>query len=306
MSKTLSRQMPDFVNRRAPFHFTTALNTLTKMGVDINQVDLLAVGEYENYKGEVLEQEPAPGEDIGPTTKITLKIGFPSAVDQMPYQFFYGMTGFRSSSGAWENAARCLLAPFDASVIRHLASTKLQDLRSNLGLAEYDQIKNFLGIFDFALDKETEDIRESVVWASVFPAFNQWSGNPVLVCRVFQALFGYEFRIRENTKAEHVMPESCRSRLGAATDRLGRGLILGKSFSDYDSGYELIISGVPMDDVPELRPGGRIRAKIERALSIFMPTNLEYKIRVKTRVAKTVIGKEEHKNYLGYTSYIGA
>lgn len=305
MNATQPVAMPDFTDRKTPYHFSTALNTLSKLGVDLSQVDILAVGEFENYKGEVREQDPAGGAAIGPTTKITLKIGFPSAVDNMPYQFFYGLRGVMSSTGAWEDAARNLMAPFDAAVIRHYAGAKLQDLESNLGLAEFGHLKRFLSLFDYSLEDQTRDITEAVIWASVFPAFNQWSGSPVLVCRVLQALFGYDFRIQENVARTHEIPESCRSRLGGRADRLGSGFILGKSFSDYDSGYDVIIGAVPVDDVPDLRPNGKKRKRIEQALSIFMPNNFEYRIRVKSPRAKIAIGKKEHKNYLGYTSYMG-
>ncbi|UCG61912.1 MAG: type VI secretion system baseplate subunit TssG [Candidatus Zixiibacteriota bacterium] len=306
MSAAKAKVMPDLTNRRAPFHFATALNTLVKMGVELDRVDILAVGEYSNYKGEILSQEPAAGEALGPTTRVTLNVGFPSAVDSMPYQFFYGLHGITPSTGAWEDAARNLMAPFDAAVIRHYALAKLRDLQSNLGLAEIADLRRFLELFDFSLEDHASDVREAVVWASVFPAFSDWSGNPTLVCRVLRALFGYEFRIRENTPSRHEIPKSCRATLAGASDRLGKGLVLGKSFTDYDSGYEVIISGVSVEDVPELLPGGKKRTKIEKALSIFMPNNLEHRIRVKTRKSKVAIGRKEQRNYLGYTSYIGA
>jgi hypothetical protein len=305
MNATEPAVMPDFVNRRAPFHYSTALNTLAKLGVDLSTVDIFAAGEFENYKGEIREQDPAAGTAVGPTTKITLKIGFPSAIDNMPYQFFYGLRGVTSSTGAWEDAARNMMAPFDAAVVRHYAAAKLHDLESNLGLAEFGHLRRFLKLFDYSLEDQTENITEAVVWASVFPTFNQWSGSPVLVCRVLQALFGYDFRIRENVEMTHEIPESCRSKLGNGGDRLGSGFILGGSFSDYDSGYEVVISGVSVDDVPDLLPHGKKRKRLEQALSIFMPNDMAYKIRVKSPRAKIAIGEEEHKNYLGYTSYMG-
>lgn len=306
MSPSKPVVMPDFVNRRTPYHFTTALNTLTRLGVDLSRVDILAVGEFQNYRGEVQEQEPAGGATLGPTARITLKIGFPSAVDNMPYQFFYGLHGVTSSTRAWEDAARHMMAPFDAAVIRHYAAAKLQDLESNLGLAEFGHLKRFLELFDFAIEDQTKNITEAVIWASIFPAFSQWSGNPLLVCRVLQALFDYNFTIRENVAMTHEIPESCRSKLGRRSDRLGSGFILGRSFSDYDSGYEVIISGVPVDDIPELLPNGKKRKRIEQALSIFMPSNFECIIRVKAVRGVNAIGEKEHKNYLGYTSYTGA
>ena len=69
------------------------------------QIDILAVGEYQNYRGEILRQEPEAGEDVRYDTRIKLEVGFYSAVDQMPYQFFYGMHGITESTGEWEDKA---------------------------------------------------------------------------------------------------------------------------------------------------------------------------------------------------------
>ena len=75
--------MPDFCNRRHPFHYVTALCVLAKMGIDIDTVDILAVGEYENYRGEIQTQSPKPGAAITDDTRIVLKVGYPSAVDYL-------------------------------------------------------------------------------------------------------------------------------------------------------------------------------------------------------------------------------
>lgn len=305
MNPTGSRLMPDFTSRRTAFHYTTALNTLIKLGVNLNRVEMLAVGEHENYRGEIREQEPAPGTELGPSTKITLKVGYPSAVDEMPYQFFYGLGKVRSSTGGWEEAARCLMAPYDAAVIRYQAFCKFNDLKSNLGLIDYGHLQRFLSLFDFALVEETRDLGESIVWSSVFPFFNEWSGSAGLVCRVLKALFGFDFEIRENTPVDHGIPKKHRSKLGAARDKLGTGFILGAGFRDYDSGFELIVKNVDQKRVRDLLPGGKTRQRIERAMSIFMPSSLLYGIKIKVRGPRVAIGKKERKSFLGYTSYIG-
>ncbi len=297
--------MPDFCSRKSPLHYTTALNTLTRLNVDLNRVDLLAIGEHENYKGEIREQDPPAGTRLDSKSRITLKIGFPSAVDQMPYQFFYGLGGIRRSTGKWEDDARCLLAPFDAAVIRHRAMAKFRDLKSNLGLVESDHLNNFLAVFEYVVEAESTSLQEALIWASVLPTFNHWAANAEGACQVLERLFGYEFEITENVRSEHAIPSSCCYRLGSDKDRLGEGVILGKTFSDYDSAYEVTVKDVPVDSVRDFLPGGKVRKKIEKALEVCMPGNLEYSIRVKAAGPAVVIGKEKRRNYLGYTSYIG-
>ncbi len=53
MTQADQKIMPDFCNRRYPFHYTTAISVLAKMGVDVNDIDILAIGTYENYRGEI-------------------------------------------------------------------------------------------------------------------------------------------------------------------------------------------------------------------------------------------------------------
>ena len=306
MTPSPEKRMPNFCNRRTPFHYTTALNTLVRLGVNLDLVDLLAVGEYENYKGEIIRQDPKPGTALDARVKITLEVGFPSAVDEMPYQFFYGLHGRRASTGAWEDAARALMAPFDAAVIRHLAIAKYRDLMSNLGLVEDNHLKSVLALFEFDAEKEKIPPREAVIWAGLFPAFYNWAGNADLVCRALECLFGHEFEIVENVPFEHGIPESCRYKLGSPEDRLGSGTIVGANFTDCDSGYEVVIKDVDVDEAVDFLPGGKKRDQVKRALTVFMPGELGYRIRVKTAVTPTEIGSDKHQNYLGYTSFLGA
>ncbi|MEW6411701.1 MAG: type VI secretion system baseplate subunit TssG [Candidatus Zixiibacteriota bacterium] len=305
MMSPVEAVMPDFCSRRSPLHYTTALIALMRLNVDLSRVDLQAIGEHENYRGEIRYQEPQPGTRLDSRTRITLKIGFPSAVDHMPYQFFYGLGGVRSSTGKWEDDARCLMSPFDAAVIRHRAAAKFRDLKSGLGLVDSKQVSDFLSVFEYAVEAESTELREALIWAAVLPTFNQWGANAEGVCRVLERLFGYKFEIRENVESQHEIPSSCRYRLGSPKDRLGEGVILGKTFTDYDSAYEVLVKDVPVESVSDFLPGGRIRKRIERALEICMPGNLEYSIRVRAIGPMVAIGKGSKRNYLGYTSYIG-
>lgn len=306
MTALPDKVMPDFCARRSPFHFTTAVNTLVKLGIERARIDVLAVGQFENYKGEVHRQEPEPGTRLDKKTRVTLEVGFDSAVDHLPYQFFYGLAGTRASTGAWESDSRALMAPFDAAVIRHLAASEYRDLKSNFGLVEFDHLKSVLSLFGYDVGGEGLSFREAMVWSALFPTFHHWAGNATLVCKVLECLFGYRFRIIENVRIEHEIPKNCRYYLGSRKDRLGRGFILGRRFADCDTGYEVIVENVPPEDARDLLPGGSVRKKIERALKVSMPGYLEGKIRVRSTKVAVGIGKETRKNYLGYTSHIRA
>jgi len=296
--------MPDFCSRRNPFHYTTALSVLAKNGVDINRIDIFAVGEYENYRGEIQKQSPKPGTAIEDDTRIVLKVGYPSAVDYMPYQMFYGFHGGTSRTGEWEDKARAFMAPFDAAVIRHNAVAMYQSLKFSFGLVDLTHLLRYLKLVDFAPWEQSPDVGETLFWASILPSFHFWAGNPRFVEEVLRYLFGYDFRIIENVKSEYAIPDSIRSRLGSASSSLGEGFVVGRSFKEYDSSYELQVRGVAPDKVRDLLPGKPQRRKLEWVLSICMSSNLDCRITVKVDRRGLVLGRKDGKGYLGYSTFV--
>lgn len=304
MVENIEMVMPDFCDSKIPMHYTTALSILIKLGIDISRINLLALGEYENYKGEIREQYPQPGEVLNENSEISLKVGFPSAVDFMPYQFFYGLKGYTSYGGKWEEKARAVMAPFDGSVIRYNGRLKYEELKNNLGVIEYNHLAKFSKLFYFDHEKEESSFKEAFIWSTLFPTFHLWSGNAQEVCKVLNALFDLEFKIIQNTPMTHQIPSTCLDFLGSNTFTLGQNTLIGDTFTERNSGYEVVLLGVDMEAVENLLPNGIIRRKIEKALEVMMPGNLEYKIIIKTNKHKSQIGTKKKENYLGYTSYL--
>jgi len=295
-------KMPDFCSRPYPFHYATALNLLRIMGVDVNRVDILAAGEYENYKGEVREQKPAAGTPLDANTRITLIVGYPSAVDQIPYQFFYGLQGGTSRASEWEGQARRLMAPFDAAVIRHGAAALYHILKFDCLSIDRQQLSLYLDLFDFDFTDSEFDQHEALTWALLLPTFHLWSGNADRVEQILGYLLGYQFKIIENIASRHEIPPEAHYRLGSTSGRLGKETLLGRSFVEYDSAYQVVVNGVKREDVSLFLPGGSKRKKLEWLLGICMPNNLDYVVTVNTDSATTVLGSRERGGHLGYSA----
>jgi hypothetical protein len=298
------RKMPDFCNRRYSVHYTTALNLLMKMGVNLDMVNLLAVGEYQNYKGEIHNQSPAPGQPLDRKTRITLHVGFTSAVDFMPYQFFYGLGEKRPSSGDWEYNARTLMAPFDASMIRYYARARHLDLKYNFGIIDRDYLQKYIDLFEFSLSDNNPDFEEIIAWANILPDFNLWSGNPGKVTGILAYLFKHPFKIVENVKAEYDIPDRLRYRLGTKAGRLGRETVLGGSFSECDSSYRVIMCDMEPEEITEYLLGKPKRKKLEWFLDTCMPSHLEYKLSFRVKDGAVCLGADQSRSRLGYTTVL--
>jgi predicted component of type VI protein secretion system len=124
------------------------------------------------------------------------------------------------------------------------------------------------------------------------------------VAQVLHTLFGFSFHFTENITAEYATPDELQCRLGGRNNRVSRDFIIGRSFRECDSSYELTIGKVKSDDVAALLPGKPKRRKIEWVLSICMPTNLEHRIRIKVDAAETRLGPSPNRSYLGLSSVL--
>lgn len=296
--------MPEFCSRRTPYHYVTAIVLLMRLGVQLGNIELLAEGEYENYKGEVLSQEPASGSPLKKDTRVALHIGMSSAVDYMPYQFFYGLEGIRASDQSWDDNARRFMAPFESAYVKSKANAVMHQLKYDFGIVDPEYIKRVLLLFGFEAGDYVADINEMLFWLSAFPPFHFWAGNPVFVEKILTYLIGYKFKIIENVSSEFDIPETIRYRLGTKAGRLAHETILGRRFSEQDSGYRLEISHVPSEKAVDLLPGKPLRKKIEWILGFCMPGNLESHIRVHVLRSKVNVGKEAKNCYLGYSSFV--
>ena len=276
-----------------------------KLGVDPGRIEILAVGEYKNYRGQVHAQTPAPGTEISSDTPIVLEVGYPSAVDWMPYQFYYGLGGLRDSNTTWEDNARRMMAPFDAAVVRYNAIAHFEDMKYQLAFVHENQLKRFNALFDFIPNGIALTLEEMLRWAVLLPTFHDWSGNAEKTAQVLSSFFGLQFTIVENTCGTFEIPKELRYHLGQGQGRLGRKTIVGKSFTEYDSSCEVIISGIKSKRVEEYLPGRKKRKKLDWMLKICLPGNFNYRLSFRVTDRQTRVGDRESGGLMGYTSYLG-
>lgn len=78
--------MPDLagVRRTARHGVDSALLTLLRLGVDFGRIVLEAAGPGE-AEGAVISQDPAPGTELSPVSRIALRVGGSGGLDLMPF-----------------------------------------------------------------------------------------------------------------------------------------------------------------------------------------------------------------------------
>jgi hypothetical protein len=294
--------MPNLTSRRAPAHISAAIIALLRLGVDINNVDILAVGEYENYRGEVRSQRPEPGTELQMDTRISLEVGCLSAVDQMPYQFFYGLGSAAAAGKAWEEAARRLMAPFDAALVRSQGLARYHTLKLTYGHYDRPQLERFIGIFDVTPPDVRLSQRDLLVLASLLPTYNEWAGNARGITEALALMFGLRFEIIQNVACRYPIPSRLHYRLGQKKAGLGRDTLVGDSFTEADSAFLVVVRDLDPDQVTELLPGKPLRKKLDWFIKLAVPGNLVCTIRLMPRRTGVRLGSAEQPAHLGLAS----
>lgn len=296
--------MPNLVSPQARMTFVQALLALKQSGVEWENVRLFSSGTFENYRGEVLKQEPKPNTEITPDTQITLWVGFPSLFDALPYQLFFGAKEWHRDTVRLEQRAREFLACFDSSFIRILSRLEYVLLVYNLVFLEKDFCQHFLEAFDFPKDQwEKEEI---LLWMIFLPTFHLWAGTKEGTEKVLSAFLQAQSKIEENIPGENQLPLELRSRLGERSNHLGQNWLLGKRFSECDSTYRINICPISADQIKEFLPNHKKRKKLERILALSTPGQLRYKVslKLKQKDKKFSLGKDSKNSLLGYATYL--
>ena len=304
MTSARPTTMPDFCNRHHPVRIDTAIMTLLQAGVDLERVEILADGEGENYRGEIRHQEPGPGETIGPDTRVVLRVGRYGGFDDLPFQFFFGLESHGlARSSEWEERGRRLMAPFDAASVRAMGRTQYEELKFNQGFADRKHLTRFLKLFGLEWDITWNEMPAALLWLALLPSFHAWAGNAKQVEYALAALFGYQFVIKESQSSTCAIPQDLCYHLGVDEGRLGHETVLGESFCECDSAYEIIVKAVSARDLPLFLPGQGLSRRVEQVLDLCLPSQLERVIRVEPDNRTTTLGDGPDASYLGYNTF---
>ena len=185
------------------------------------------------------------------------------------------------------------MAPFDAATIRYAAAMRMQALRYDFGITDGGHIRRFMELFEYRPGDEAQGAGKITFLAAILPSLHLWGGNPSAVTVVLKRLFGYDVRLKENVKASTPIPEDIRYRLGSKAARLGSETVIGRSFEECDSRYEVEFVGVPPGEIRDLLPGGRTRRRIEAFLDFCTPGDMDRTIAVKVEKPAARAGSGE-------------
>jgi len=277
------------------------------LGVDQSRVNLKAIGKFLNYRGEIHSQSPRAGEVITDDSVIRLNVGFDSVVDHFPHQFFFGLPGLSSLAGGdWEDSGRRLMSTFDAAVIKLEALASYEAFRFSCPEIDPDQSVRTARLF--SIDSLPHDpgnkVRHTVL--PVLPHFYLWSGNAEGTARFLSQVLGHTVEIVENVETVQQIDPDLQSQLGVRFTELGGSMVLGSSFKERESAFDILVRDVEIDQVADWLPSGRRMMQLNQLVHTTLPNGLDYRIRPLFKKRTIKLGRTSNEAYLGSSATVSS
>ncbi len=297
-------KMPDLAKAGSSTSFIHILAWLKKAGISLDNVKLLLKGVFENYKGEIINHLPPPGAEIDSSTVALLVIGSPSMVDQLPPSVFFAPRKRYMDLDKMELESRKLFSCFDSTIAKKLAVLEYILLTYDFVFSEESFSRRFVRAFGFPEDGWNSE--EMSLWMMLLPGFHQWAGTKRGTEQVLSKSLGTYVRIKEHQRGENGLPGEVQSLLGKRWSKLGSDWSLGKSFSECESCFKVIIGPISACRVRDFLPWGPMRKKLDRILKHCVPGQLRWSVslKLKRRERSFSVGEKSSNCFLGHSTYL--
>lgn len=211
------RRMPDLCTPTRGFRHDlhSALGSLRRLGVEPDRIRVRYAGPGW-AEGTVLAQEPAPGTEITPRTRVAVSVAGAGGLDLLPYPLRDGDDeGF---------GAAALMALFDDPLAK--LALHIREAGGFLALHPSDDavtlrwIQEIFGVSAAPFPREC--------WyplARLLPALHRVAGTPGAVELALRAVFGLP--VASVRTASGIVPLPAATRLGEAGSRLGIDAVAG-------------------------------------------------------------------------------
>lgn len=292
--------MPDLagIRRSVRHRVDSALLTLLRQGIDFGHVVLESAGPGESA-GAVISQDPAPGTELTPVSRIVLRVGGSGAMDLMPFPL-------RDESDTELRGDR-FFAIFDNPALK--LGFYLRHGGGYLALHADEPITARRWLEDlFAIAVERWPAERWHALARLVPRLHALGGTESAVRVAMAAMFALPVAEVRVTQDVVRVPETDVVRLGRRHGRLAFDAILGGGVI---GNAHVAITFGPLTLEEWRQHATADSARQRRALyPLILPVHLSVSVSERWRVgepgAGTVLGRAERPALLGVNAYLAA
>ncbi len=295
--------MPDFRARPdgASKTLKEAYSFLRTQGFSDKDLFIFPQGEFESFKGEILNQHPSSGEVVSPGERVVLIAAVPGICELMPDLFTDHREDFFDDSFTPLGGAKRLFSVIDSAFIKMLCRLEwIRDVYS--GISSSGAMVDYIGsLLDFP--------ERRLGWASqdllgyILPGLYGYLGTESALEVYIDAVMGLTGTTRHGGIQLFPLPENEQNCLGQK-GRLGDNLYLGAEFKGAEPAFDLSLALGESRTVENIIPGGPGHSVLRDILSLALPRH-EESCSVIVDPQPGDIRFELAGSYLGYSTIAG-
>ncbi len=296
--------MPDFRSR--PDGRSKSLKdcyvNLRTLGFPDRNLFIFPEGEFTNFKGEIIDQRPEPGELVIPGNRIVIVAAVKGICELLPDLFTDHHESFFDEEISPRGATERLFAVFDSAFIKMICRLEwARDIYA--GISSSDRITEYWGTLLDLPERKMKQIAPQIV-GFVLPALYGYLGTESALGAYISAVTGIESRAIRSGIQRFPIPEELKNRLGLKAI-LGNELFLGEEFKGVTPETDLELDLTDLATVENIIPKGRQHSLLKEMLALAMPSAAEI-AKIKSRPDSEEICFEGGKSYLGYSTVLSS
>lgn len=298
-----SFQMPDFKSRPDGISksLKDAYSYLRGKGFPDKDIFIFPQGRFTEFKGEILDQRPEPGEMVGDGTRITIIAAVPGICEIMPDLFTDHRDDFFDEEFNNRGGAKRLFAIFDSAIIKMLC--KLEWIRDIYG--GINQSEAVIQYFAELLNLPERNIKQIApdILGYVLPSLYGNLGTEGALRIYLETVMGLESQVRVGGYEEYELPPAFVSKLGER-GRIGNDFYLGQTFKGASAKLiiDLLLSNP--DLIRDVIPNSKGDFLLRKILEFNVPQTAEA-FRLNMVPDPATIRFKSGSSHLGYGTVLG-
>lgn len=259
---------------------------------------IFAQGEFNKFKGEILEQQPPAGETIYAESKVTLIASVPGICHSMPDLFVDQRTDFMSDDKDPRHGIKYLFGIFDSMFLKMLCRLEwIRDIYA--GVYRSAQFISYLNSIFFISEQE-EDKTDFNSLGFILSRLSRFQGTEGALRVFLESVTGLKVNTEISGNQKTPVPSGAVKSLGEGT-RLGDNSFVGREFESEKPELKVNMLLEGLDDVRKALKITGDREYLENIYRYVLPFYIK---RCETMVDPESEGIEfeSGRSYLGFNT----
>lgn len=265
--------MPDFCARREGLSksLKDAYVHLRQLEFPDKDIFIFAEGEFNRFKGEILEQQPQAGDMVYLGERITLMAAVPGICQLMPDLFTDHIGGFHYDMKNPRQGTKNLFAIFDSMFLKMLCRLGwVRDIYA--GICKSDKYLNYLNSMFFLRENEAERFDSSSL-GFILPRLSRYQGTDNAIRILLETITGLKVVTKVATNQKMAVPGPAMVDLGKDS-RLGENMFLGVEFEGEKPELDICFKLDRIEDVQKVLQIIRDNQTLEGVLNFVLPHSM--------------------------------